>query len=113
MSPNVLYTFLFGPNGLRVFQSTATTLSTTILGHSSGDEKPYAIATSSSLAALDRSMEINQSIQVVDSFPTIVESVLAYNLEDSSISEIQQCVTRLNSPDSNVGSISAPRCRSH
>jgi hypothetical protein len=60
---DTIYTFLFGLSGWRglsVFCFTATALSGMILGHLS-DEEVSTIAILSSLAVLDRLIEINQS----------------------------------------------------
>lgn len=59
---DTIYTFLFGPSGRRglsVFRFTATALCEMILGHSPSDEGVSNTAVSSSLAVLDRLIEIN------------------------------------------------------
>ncbi|KAH7304126.1 hypothetical protein BKA65DRAFT_521483 [Rhexocercosporidium sp. MPI-PUGE-AT-0058] len=61
---HAIYPFLFGPGsrrGLGVFHSTATALSGMIMGHSPNNDEVSTIAISSSLAVLDRLIEINQS----------------------------------------------------
>ncbi|KAG4435121.1 hypothetical protein IFR05_009386 [Cadophora sp. M221] len=78
---DTICTFLFGPGGrrgLRVFHSTATALSGKILGYSSSNEEVSTIAISTSLAVLDRLIEINQSAQVIEGFTAIVETISAY-----------------------------------
>ncbi|KAL9119512.1 MAG: hypothetical protein Q9187_003935 [Circinaria calcarea] len=93
-----IYTFLFGPGGrrgLRVFRSTATALSGMILGHSSSDEEVSTIAISSSLAVLDRLIEINQSAQVIEGFTAIIETISACIPENFMVPNAQQSLTRI------------------
>ena len=95
---DTIYTFLFGPSGRRgllVFRSTATALSGMILGHSPGDEEVSAIAISSSLAVLDRLIEINQSAQVIEGFTAIVETISACIPENFMVPNAQQSLTRI------------------
>ena len=95
---DTIYTFLFGPGGrrgLRVFRSTATAISGMILGHSSSDEEVSTIAISSSLAVLDRLIEINQSAQVIEGFPAIVETISACIPENFMVPNAQQSLTRI------------------
>ncbi|CZT11782.1 related to helicases [Rhynchosporium graminicola] len=95
---DTIYTFLFGPSGrrgLRVFRSTATALSGMILGPSPSDEDASTIAVSSSLAVLDRLIEINQSAQVIEGFTTIVETISACIPENFIIPNVQQSLTRI------------------
>jgi hypothetical protein len=95
---DTIYTFLFGPSGkrgLRVFRSTATALSGMILGHSSSDEEVFTIAISSSLAVLDRLIEINQSAQVVEGFTPIVEAISACIPKSFVEPNAQQSLTRI------------------
>ena len=95
---DTIYTFLFGPSGRRglgVFRSTATALSGMILGHSSSDEEVSAIALSSSLAVLDRLVEINQSAQVIEGFTAIVETISACIPENFMVPNAQQSLTRI------------------
>ncbi|KAI9743632.1 MAG: hypothetical protein M1818_002948 [Claussenomyces sp. TS43310] len=94
---DTIYTFLFGPSGrrgLRVFRFTATALSEMLLGHSS-DEEVSSIAISSSLAVLDRLIEINQSAQVIEGFTAIVETISACIPENFILSSVQQSLTRI------------------
>lgn len=95
---DTIYTFLFGPSGrrgLRAFRFTATALSGMILGQSSSDEEVSSIAISSSLAVLDRLIEINQSAQVVEGFTAIVETVSACIPEKCMVPNAQQSLTRI------------------
>jgi hypothetical protein len=95
---DTIYTFLFGPGGrrgLRVFRSTATALSGMILGHSSSDEEVSTVAISSSLAVLDRLIEINQSAQVIEGFIAIVETISACIPENFVVPNAQQSLTRI------------------
>ena len=95
---DTIYTFLFGPSGRRgvsVFRFTATALSGMILGNSSSDEELSTIAMSSSLAVLDRLIEINQSAQVIEGFTAIVETISACIPENFLAPNTQQCLTRI------------------
>ena len=95
---DTIYTFLFGPSGrrgLRAFRFTATALSGMILRHSSSDEEVSTIAISSSLAVLDRLIEINQSAQVIEGFTAIVETISACLPENFMIPNAQQSLTRI------------------
>jgi hypothetical protein len=77
---DTIYTFLFGPSGRRglsAFRFTATALSKIILGHPSNDDEISTNVISSSLAVLDRLIEMNQSAQVIDEFTAIVETISA------------------------------------
>ncbi|RDL33045.1 Uncharacterized protein BP5553_08484 [Venustampulla echinocandica] len=97
-SVDTIYTFLFGPSGrrgLRVFRSTATALSEMIFGHPSSDEDASTIAISSSLAVLDRLVEINQSAQIIEGFTAIVETISACIPENIIIPNVQQSLTRI------------------
>lgn len=95
---DTIYTFLFGPSGRRglgVFRFTATALSGMILGHSPSDEEASIIAISSSLAVLDRLIEINQSAQVIEGFISIVETISACIPENFLVPNAQQSLTRI------------------
>ncbi|ELR09946.1 hypothetical protein GMDG_04422 [Pseudogymnoascus destructans 20631-21] len=95
---DTIYNFLFGPSGRRglgVFRFTATALSGMILGHSPSDEEASIIAISSSLAVLDRLIEINQSAQVIEGFNPIVETITACIPENSMTPNAQQSLTRI------------------
>ncbi|OCL12491.1 hypothetical protein AOQ84DRAFT_419589, partial [Glonium stellatum] len=95
---DTIYNFLFGPSGRRglsVFRFTATALSEMILGHSSSDEEVSIIAISSSLAVLDRLIEINQSAQVIDGFTAIVETISVAIPEQIMTPNAQQSLTRI------------------
>lgn len=97
-SVDTIYTFLFGPSGrrgLRVFRFTATALGGMILGPSSSDEEVSTIAILSSLAVLDRLIEINQSAQVVEGFTAIVETISACIPENFMAPNAQQSLTRI------------------
>lgn len=77
---DTIYTFLFGPGGrrgIRSFTFTATALSAMVPGHISSIEEVTSVAVSSSLAVLDRLIEINQSAQVIQDFTAIVETISA------------------------------------
>jgi hypothetical protein len=95
---DTIYTFLFGPSsrrGLSVFHSTATALSGMILGHPSSDKEVSTIAILSSLAVLDRLIEINQSAQVIEGFTAIVEIISACIPENFIEPNTQQSFTRI------------------
>ena len=95
---DTIYTFLFGPSGRRglgVFRFTATALSGMILGHPPSDEEASNIAISSSLAVLDRLIEINQSAQVIEGFISIVETISACIPENFMVPNAQQSLTRI------------------
>ena len=97
-SVDTIYTFLFGPSGRRglsVFRFAATALSGIILGHSASDEELSTIAMSSSLAVLDRLIEINQSAQVIEGFTAIVETISACIPENFLVPSAQQSLTRI------------------
>ena len=104
---DTIYTFLFGPGGRRalsVFRSTATALSRMILRHSSSDEEVLTVAISSSLAVLDRLIEINQSAQVIEGFTTIVETISTCIPENLMVPSAQQSLTRIRRR-LNIGSL--------
>ncbi|KFZ11229.1 hypothetical protein V502_07659 [Pseudogymnoascus sp. VKM F-4520 (FW-2644)] len=95
---DTIYNFLFGPSGRRglgVFRFTATALCGMILGHSPSDEEASIIAISSSLAVLDRLIEINQSAQVIEGFISIVETISACIPENFMVPNAQQSLTRI------------------
>jgi hypothetical protein len=95
---DTIYTFLFGPSGRRglsAFRFTATALSEIILGHSSNDEEVSTNAVASSLAVLDRLIEINQSAQVIDEFTTIVEIISACISENVMDPNVKMSLTRI------------------
>ncbi|KFY58166.1 hypothetical protein V496_06233 [Pseudogymnoascus sp. VKM F-4515 (FW-2607)] len=95
---DTIYTFLFGPSGRRglgVFRFTATALSGMVLGNSPSDEEASIIAISSSLAVLDRLIEINQSAQVIEGFSAIVETISACIQENFMVPHVQQSLTRI------------------
>jgi hypothetical protein len=95
---DTIYTFLFGPSGRRglgAFRFTAAALSRMILGHSSSDEEASTIAISSSLAVLDRLIEINQSAQVIEGFTVITETISACIPEKFVLPNAQQNLTRI------------------
>ncbi|PQE31568.1 nf-x1 finger and helicase domain protein [Rutstroemia sp. NJR-2017a WRK4] len=95
---DTIYTFLFGPSGRRglsAFRFTATALSEIILGHSSNDEEVSTNAVASSLAVLDRLIEINQSAQVIDEFTTIVEIISACISENFMDPNVKMSLTRI------------------
>jgi hypothetical protein len=66
-----------------------------ILGHSSSDEEVSTVAISSSLAVLDRLIEINQSAQVIEGFTAIVETISACISENFMVPNAQQSLTRI------------------
>jgi hypothetical protein len=95
---DTIYTFLFGPSGRRglsVFRFAASALSTILLRHSSSDEAVVVVALSSSLAVLDRLIELNQSAQVIEGFTAIVETISACSPEDSMALNAQQSLARI------------------
>lgn len=95
---DTIYTFLFGPSGRRglsMFRFTATVLSRMILGLSLRDNEVSTIAVSSSLAVLDRLIEINQSAQLIEGFTAIVETISSCIPEDIIAPGAQQCLTRI------------------
>ena len=78
-----------------MFRSTATALSGIILGHSSSDKEVSTVALSSSLAVLDRLIDINQSAQVIKGFTAIVETISACIPENFIGPNAQQSLTRI------------------
>lgn len=95
---DTIYNFLFGPGGRRglsVFRFTGTALSAMALRHSSNNEEISNIAVTSSVAVLDRLMDINQSAQVIEGFTPIVEIISACTLENSMSPNAQQSLTRI------------------
>jgi len=95
---DTIYTFLFGPSGRRglsVFRFAATALSGMILGRSASDKELSTIAMSSSLAVLDRLIEINQSAQVIEGFTAIVKTISACIPENFLVPNAQQSLTRI------------------
>ena len=95
---DTIYTFLFGTagrRGLSIFRATATALSGMILEHPPGDEDTITSALSSSLAVLDRLIEINQTAQVIDGFTAIVETISACISENFITPSVQQSLTRI------------------
>ncbi|KAF2793162.1 hypothetical protein K505DRAFT_350116 [Melanomma pulvis-pyrius CBS 109.77] len=95
---DTIYTFLFGPSGRRclsVFRFTASALSEMIFGPTSSDEELSIIATSTSLAVLDRLVEINQNAQVLEGLNAIVETIFACIPEKFMVPNAQQSLTRI------------------
>jgi hypothetical protein len=95
---DTIYTFLFGPSGRRclsVFRFTASALSEMVFGRGSSDEESSIIAISSSLAVLNRLIEINQSAQVLEGLSNIVETISACILEAYMVPNVQQSLTRI------------------
>lgn len=95
---DAIYTFLFGPSGrrgFRAFHFTATALSGMILGNSSDDEEVSTIAISSSLAVLDRLIEINQSAQVIEGFTAIIETISDCIPDNLVVPTAQQSLNRI------------------
>lgn len=96
-SVDTIYTFLFGPNGRRglpMFSFTASALVNLILDASSNEEVSTN-AISSSLAVLDRLIEINQTAQLIEEFIPIVETISACIPEDFMASNAQQSLIRV------------------
>ena len=94
---DTIYTFLFGPSGRRglsAFRFTAIALSGMVLGHPSANEE-VSLGISSSLAVLDRLIEINQSAQVIEGFTPIVETISACMPENFMVPNAQQSLTRI------------------
>ncbi|KAL5354313.1 hypothetical protein ACLOAV_000401 [Pseudogymnoascus australis] len=65
------------------------------IGNSPSDEEASIIAISSSLAVLDRLIEINQSAQVIEGFSAIVETISACIQENFMVPHVQQSLTRI------------------
>lgn len=97
-SVDIIYTFFFGFNGRRdlsVFRFTAAALSEMMLSHFSSDEEFFIIVISSSLAVLDRLIEINQNAQIIENFIAIVETIFACFFDNFMISKAQQNFIRI------------------
>ncbi|PQE06276.1 NFX1-type zinc finger-containing 1 protein [Rutstroemia sp. NJR-2017a BBW] len=95
---DTIYTFLFDPSGRRglsVFRFTATALSNIIQGHFLTDDEVSTNALSSSLAVLDRLIELNQSAQVIDEFTTIVEIISACISDNLMVPTVKMSLTRI------------------
>jgi hypothetical protein len=95
---DTIYTFLFGPSGRRclsVFRFTAAALSEMFFGNASSDEESSIIAISSSLAVLNRLVEINQSAQVLEGLSAIVETISACIPEAYMVPNAKQSLTRI------------------
>ncbi|KAF1994313.1 P-loop containing nucleoside triphosphate hydrolase protein [Amniculicola lignicola CBS 123094] len=95
---DTIYTFLFGPGGrrcLRVFRFTASALSEMVFGYASSNEESSIIAISSSLAVLNRLIEINQSAQVLEGLSAIVETISGCIPEAYTVPNVQQNLTRI------------------
>jgi hypothetical protein len=78
-----------------VFHFTAAALSEMMLSHSSSDEKLFITVISSSLAVLDRLIEINQSAQIIEDFTAILETISACFLDNFMISKAKQSLTQI------------------
>lgn len=95
----IIYTFLFGPagqRGLTLFRMTATTLRGLVQGQNvRGTQELAVTAISSTLAVLDRMIEINQTAQVIDGFSTVFQSIIAFSPEDIMIVSSQQSLARI------------------
>jgi hypothetical protein len=98
LAVDTIYTFLFGPSGrrgLRAFRFTATALSELMSGSTLGDDETHIIALSSSLATLNRLIEINQTAQVVHGFTSVIELISACIPESCVLPRIQQNLTQV------------------
>ncbi len=95
---DTIYIFFFNLNyrrDLSVFRFTTAALSEMMLSHSSSDEKLFIIVISSSLAILDRLIEINQNAQILEDFTVFVKTISACFLDNFMISKAQQNLTRI------------------
>ena len=97
-SVDTIYTFLFGPNGQRglgVLRFTETALSGIISRHSPSEDEVATIAISSSLAVLDRLIEINQHAQVTEGLTELVEKMSAGIPDNLMEPNTQQSLARI------------------
>jgi AAA domain len=93
-----IYNFLFGPSGRRglgVFRFTATAISGLVLSHPLHDEEFFSVAVTSSLAVLQRLVDVNQSAQVIDDFVPIVETISACISEQATLPSARQSLIRI------------------
>ena len=93
-----IYNFLFGPNGRRalaMFRFTATAISGHVLTHPLHDEELSAVVITSSLAVLQRLIDVNQSAQVIEDFVPIVETISACIPEQATLPTARQSLTRI------------------
>jgi hypothetical protein len=95
---DTIYNFLFGPSGRRglsVFRFTASALSDMTFGHFSSDEEGSSIAISSSVAVLDRLIELNQNAQVIEGLTAVVETISACIPKNYMVPNAQQSLARI------------------
>ncbi len=95
---HTIYTFLFGPSGeraLKTFRFTATALSGMMVHENLANEEFSSIAIPSTLAVLDRIIEINQTAQVIDGFITVVQTISACISEEALDLSAQHNLTRI------------------
>ena len=93
-----IYNFLFGPSGRRalgVFRFTATAISGLVLNHPLHDEELSSVAITSSLAVLQRLVDVNQSAQVIEDFVPIVETISACIPEQATLPTARQSLIRI------------------
>jgi hypothetical protein len=93
-----IYNFLFGPNGRRalsVFRFTATAIARLVLSHPLNDGESSEVAITSSLAVLERLIEINQSAQVIESFFPIVETISACIRRQANLPNARRSLARI------------------
>jgi hypothetical protein len=95
---DIIYIFLFDLNDrrdLNVFRFTAAVLSEMMLSYSSSDEKFFIIVIWSSLAVLDRLIEMNQSVQIIEDFIAILKTIFVCFLDNFMIWKAKQNLTRI------------------
>lgn len=76
---DIIYTFLFGPNGRRainLFKSVASTLGAFVRAETIKDEDLASIAVTATLAVLEKILDLNQTAQVIPEFTSIVTDLL-------------------------------------
>lgn len=95
----IIYTFLFGPagqRGLTLFRLTSNALGGLVQRQNiAGDHELSGTAVSSTLAVLDRMIEINQTAQVIDGFSAVVQTILTFSTEDVMVVSAQQSLARI------------------
>lgn len=75
---DTIYTFLFGPNGrraIKLFKATTSALGALAWDEAANDEELISIAVTASLAVLERTVELNQSAQVIPEFESIADDL--------------------------------------
>jgi hypothetical protein len=78
-----------------MFRFTATAISGHVLTHPLHDEELSAVVITSSLAVLQRLIDVNQSAQIIEDFVPIVETISACISEQATLPTARQSLTRI------------------